>query len=134
MPVYEYRCTQCRRKMSVFFRSAAVATAPRCERCGSDRVQRLFSTFALHRSEAESFDDIPDDADLDTMADSDPKTFARMMRKMGQEAGEDMGPEFDEMVGRLEAGESLEGLDEELGGGEGDALEGADGDASALDD
>ena len=34
-----------------------------------------------------------------------------MMRKMSSEMGEDMGPEFDEVVGRLEAGQSPEDIE-----------------------
>jgi hypothetical protein len=42
-----------------------------------------------------------------------------MMRKMSREVGEDMPPEFDEVVDRLEAGESPEEIEKsmpELGG------------------
>jgi hypothetical protein len=41
------------------------------------------------------------------------------MRKMGEEMGEDMGPEFDEMVGRMEAGEDPEEIERSMGGLEG---------------
>jgi len=43
------------------------------------------------------------------------------MRKMSQETGEDMGPEFDEMVDRLEGGEDPEEIERSMGdlGGEG---------------
>jgi hypothetical protein len=37
------------------------------------------------------------------------------MRKMSDETGEDMGPEFDEMVGRLEAGENPEDVERSMG-------------------
>jgi Flp pilus assembly protein TadB len=36
------------------------------------------------------------------------------MRKMSREMGEDLGPEFDEVVGRLEAGESPEDIEESM--------------------
>ncbi len=55
--------------------------------------------------------------DLD---ENDPKAMARMMRKMGGELGEDLGPEFNEVVDRLEAGENPEAIEKTLGeGGEG---------------
>ena len=44
-----------------------------------------------------------------------------MMRKMKGELGEDVGPEFDEVVDRLEAGQSPEDIESaipDLGGGE----------------
>jgi hypothetical protein len=45
-----------------------------------------------------------------------------MMRKMSAEMGEDLGPEFDEVVDRLEKGQSPEEIEEalpDLGGDEG---------------
>ena len=49
------------------------------------------------------------------------------MRKMGDEMGEDLGPEFDEVVGRLESGEDPEAIEKsmpDLLGGAGDDLGG----------
>ena len=97
MPVYEYRCTECRLKMSVLFRSPSVATAPTCERCGSDKVSRLFSTFAVHRSTGGGLDDLDGDTGFPDMDESDPRAMAQMMRSMGAEMGEEMGPEFDDL-------------------------------------
>ncbi len=51
-----------------------------------------------------------------------------MMRKMGNEMGEDVGPEFDEVVDRLEAGQSPEDIEKAIpdleGGGGGSNDEG----------
>ncbi|MEK7873236.1 MAG: hypothetical protein AAB502_05190, partial [Chloroflexota bacterium] len=40
--------------------------------------------------------------------ESDPRSLARAVRRIGEETGEDMGPEFDEAVSQLEAGEDPE--------------------------
>jgi hypothetical protein len=56
------------------------------------------------------FGNINDPGDL---AD-DPRAMARMMRQMGEETGEDLGPEFDEVMGRLEKGQSPEDIEREL--------------------
>jgi hypothetical protein len=37
-----------------------------------------------------------------------------MMRQMSRELGEDMGPEFDEVVDRLEKGQSPEDIEHDL--------------------
>ena len=54
--------------------------------------------------------------------EDDPKALGRMMRKMGKEmGGEDMPPEFDDVVDRLESGQSPEEIEKEmpdLGAGE----------------
>ncbi|MCH8283908.1 MAG: zinc ribbon domain-containing protein, partial [Chloroflexi bacterium] len=54
MPVYEYRCPQCRRKSAVFVRGFGGADAPACEHCGGQGLTRLFSTFAVRPSQSGS--------------------------------------------------------------------------------
>ena len=46
--------------------------------------------------------------------EDDPKEMGRMMRKMGKEMGEDLPPEFDEVVDRLESGQSPEEIEKEV--------------------
>lgn len=53
--------------------------------------------------------------------ENDPKSMARMMKKLGSEVGEDLGPEFNEMVDRLEAGEDPESIESSLGSNGGEA-------------
>jgi hypothetical protein len=51
--------------------------------------------------------------------EDDPKSLGRMMRKMGKEMGEDLPPEFDDVVERLESGQSPEEIESampDLGG------------------
>ena len=79
---------------------------PKCEHCGGAKLNRLVSKFAVHRPGA-GFDDPSSIEDLD---ESDPRAVARWARKMKEEAGEDLGPEFDDMVDRIEAGEDPEGV------------------------
>lgn len=43
--------------------------------------------------------------------DEDPQAMGRLMRKMSSEMGEDLGPEFDEVVDRLEKGQSPEEIE-----------------------
>ena len=42
---------------------------------------------------------------MDDLDESDPRSMARWARRMGDQLGEDMGPEFDDMITRMEAGE-----------------------------
>lgn len=113
MPIYEYRCTQCRHKMTIFVRGMSPTPPLACERCGSASVSRLFSTFAVGRSGSEPPGGV-DDAAMPDIDESDPRAMARMMRGMSSEAGEDMGPEFEEVVQRMEAGEPIESIDKNL--------------------
>ena len=46
--------------------------------------------------------------------EDDPKAMGRMMRKMGKEMGEEMPSEFDEVVDRLESGQSPEEIEKAI--------------------
>src|SRR5262245_15373251 len=116
MPIYEYRCGDCRKKVTVLTLRASEAVDPVCEHCGGHNLTRLMSRFAMVRSDDSRLDDLTDSSALDGVDENDPKSMARWMRKMGHELGEDAGDDFDEMVDELESG----------GGAEDD-----DGDASA---
>lgn len=59
-------------------------------------------------------DDVEGDlGNLEGLED-DPKALGRMMRKMGNEMGEDLPPEFDDVVGRLESGQSPEDIERDM--------------------
>ena len=125
MPIYEYRCHDCRRRVSLLFRSFdAIDATPTCPRCGGTRLTRLISRVSVLRSEESRMDDLADPSSLGDLDENDPKSLARWMRKMSAESGEEMPGEFDEVVDRLEAGQSpeeIEGsmpeLGDSLGGG-----------------
>jgi putative FmdB family regulatory protein len=124
MPIYEYRCNDCRKRVTVYWRSfSEVETArARCPACGGEDLTRLISRVAVLRSEDSRLEDLADPSNLAGLDENDPKGMARWMRKMSREMGEDLGPEFDEVVDRLEAGESPEEIEAampDLGGGEG---------------
>jgi putative FmdB family regulatory protein len=126
MPIYEYRCSDCKKKVSVFFRtmSAVDHSAARCPTCGGANLTRLVSRVRALRSEESRLDSLADDSALAGLDENDPKSMGRWMRKMAAEAGEEMPSEFDEVVGRLEAGESPESIEKtmpELGEGMGGA-------------
>jgi putative FmdB family regulatory protein len=114
MPIYEYRCQDCGRKLSVFWRSRADVKTPSCRRCSSENMIRLVSRVRVVRSEDSRLDDLTDDAMLTDLDENDPRSLGRWMRKMSQEMGEDLPPEFDEVVGRLEAGEDPEEIEKSM--------------------
>jgi hypothetical protein len=57
---------------------------------------------------------LADPANFGDVDENDPRSVGKFMRRMGSEMGEDMGPEFDEMVGRLEAGEDPESIEADM--------------------
>jgi len=122
VPIYEYRCEDCRRRVSAFQRSIAVPVSVACDRCGSTRLSRLVSRFSVVRSSGGVLDEHDESGLLQDVDENDPRSVARWARRMSSELGEEMGPEFDQMVERMEAGE----MPEDLMGGEsedGDSLD-----------
>ncbi len=124
VPIHEYRCHDCKRRVSIFWRTFSAAEegnkAPVCPRCDGADLTRLMSRVRVIRSEESRMDDMSDFGDLPDLDENDPKSMGRWMRKMSAKTGEDLGPEFDEVVGRLESGESPEAIEKsmpDLGGG-----------------
>ncbi|RMD99390.1 MAG: zinc ribbon domain-containing protein [Calditrichaeota bacterium] len=55
MPIYEYRCSNCGAKFELLRRSSDSDEEIRCEHCGQQRVERLFSAFATSGGGEASF-------------------------------------------------------------------------------
>ncbi len=106
MPIYEYVCHGCRRRVSIFWWTVAQAESgtARCPRCGSDRLKRIVSRVAFLRSEEDHIESMLDPATLGDLDENDPRSVRRFMEKMkpmlGDEIGED---EWDEMMEEMES-------------------------------
>ncbi len=116
MPIYEYTCEDCRRRVSLFFRSFAAVSevTPVCPHCGSSRLVRRISRVAVVRSEESRLESMLDTDFLSGLDENDPRSLARFMRHISNELGEDLGDEFEEVVERLEAGESPEEIEKHM--------------------
>lgn len=116
MPTYEYRCNACGRKVTLQYKTYAEydEAVPICPHCSSTALTRLISRVAIRRSPLARImsggDDI-DDSAFDDLDSADPATLGRMLREMSAETGEDLGGEFEEVVERLERGESPEDIE-----------------------
>jgi putative FmdB family regulatory protein len=127
MPTYQYRCADCKKRFEIFLTYSEYGTRPvDCPNCHSANVTRRIGRVRFARSEESRLDNMADPSALAGMED-DPRALGKMMRQMSREMGEEMPPEFDEVVDRLEAGQSPEdienaipdlgGPDEGMGGG-----------------
>jgi putative FmdB family regulatory protein len=119
MPIYEYRCSDCGRKMQVLILSVKAAVEPKCRHCGSANLVKLVSRVALLRSEESRLERLADPSSLGGLDEEDPKSVARWMKKMGREMGEDAGEDFDEEVDRAVEESELEGGGPDATGGTG---------------
>ncbi len=131
MPIYEYQCTNCGQKARKFWRTFSEVddASLRCPRCGAHSFRRLVSRVAVVRSEESRLEDLADPSNLAGLDEEDPRSLGRWLRKMSREIGEEMPPEFDEVIDRLEAGQSPEEIEEsmpelgDLGGGPDDFVD-----------
>lgn len=117
MPIYEYYCYDCKKRVSVFFRTFtdAESGASACPECEGARLHRLMSRLRVLRSEDDRLESMADDASLLSGLESeDPRALAHFMRKMSDEMGEPLDPEMTEVMDRLESGESPDSIEESM--------------------
>lgn len=98
MPIYEYDCSDCRRRVSVLVRTLAAASEATCPRCGGAALTRLMSRFATVKSEDARLESLADSSSYGDLDENDPGSVARFMKKMGKEFGDDLGEDFDSAV------------------------------------
>ena len=128
MPLYLYRCLNCKKRFETFMTYSEYGTRPiACPHCNSQNVQRRIGRIRFARSEESRLENMADPSALDGLED-DPRALGKMMRQMSRETGEEMGPEFDEVINRLEAGQSPEEIEAAIPdlGGEGDDFGGGE--------
>lgn len=114
MPAYDYRCLDCRKRFDKYMTYAEYGKIPVvCPHCGSTHVNRRINRIRVLRSDDNRLENLADPSDLEGL-DQDPKALGKMMRQMSGEIGEEMPEEFDEVVSRLEAGQSPEDIERDL--------------------
>ena len=105
MPIYEYRCGGCNRRVSLLVRGFVDPPSKACPECGSGDLSRLISRVAILKSDESRLEELSDPSSWGGSDDKDPKVMADMMRQMEDSMGEEMGPEFGEIVDRMESGD-----------------------------
>jgi hypothetical protein len=154
MPIYEFYCPDTHCIYQFYSRTLANANrVPRCPENPDYEMKRAVSMFnpagltRKSRGEPGEGGEMDDPRMMQAMEEierdlagmdednPDPRKLAQAMRKMSSITGEDLPEDMEEMIGRMEAGEDLEALEEEFGdmnmddmpGGEGaGGAEGAD--------
>jgi putative FmdB family regulatory protein len=137
MPIYEFYCRDCHTIFSFFSPTIGVARNPSCPRCERRELERRPSTFAMLRGrtggEGESEGDDADDpfagldeerverameslaGEMERMGDSeDPKALGSLFRRFGDLTGLEPGPRMQEALRRLETGEELDAIENDL--------------------
>jgi len=114
MPLYTYVCQDCRRKFDIFLSYSEYGVKPVvCKHCHSENVRRAINRVRVMRSEESRLANLADPSALEGL-DDDPRALGKMMRQMRDQVGEEMPAEFDEVVDRLEKGQSPEDIEKEV--------------------
>jgi putative FmdB family regulatory protein len=131
MPIYEFYCPGCHRVYNFLSRTVAPHKRPPCPKCGREDLTRRVSPFAIskgRKQEPAASDGEPtlDEARLERamqalateaegLNDEDPRQSARLMRKLFGATGVPVAGRMEEALRRLEAGESPDRVEEEMG-------------------
>ncbi len=114
MPTYEYCCQKCHQRFEKFMSYTEYdQVETTCPHCGSEMVQRIIRPVRIAKSEESRIESMVDPDRLGAI-DEDPQALGKLMRQMSHELDEDMGPEFDEVVTRLEKGQDPEQIEKEM--------------------
>lgn len=120
MPIYEFRCPDCRRTVSVFTRRIGDPVAPECPHCGNTDLVRLVSRFSHQKSADQWLKDAgPPQAMGDMDYYKDPRNIGRWTEHRLKQLGMDMRSEeyrntfseVREMIDKAREGEMPESLD-----------------------
>ena len=117
MPIFEYYCQKCKRKMSFLVLSPA-SFHPVCKFCKGEDLEQLFSRFSSPKSEESRLESLADPSNLSGLDENDPGSVARWMKKMGKELGEDFaGEDIDQLADEAAKEASGSGGTGDLDGG-----------------
>lgn len=115
MPTYDFICNKCEKRFEVFMTFSEYGKkAVHCTHCESGNVRRRMTKVRIAKSEESRMEAVAGDFSGFEGLEDDPKALGKMMRKMGSEMGEELPPEFDDVVDRLESGQSPEEIESAL--------------------
>ncbi|PIE52470.1 hypothetical protein CSA37_06700 [Candidatus Fermentibacteria bacterium] len=112
MPIYEYYCKACNTIYQFLMRGDRKEADLTCPGCSSRELERVMSTFTATVFRKKSDDELA--ADLADVDENDPRSMAKAVRQMADEMGEELGPELEHALNRLESGEDPEKIEQEL--------------------
>ena len=105
MPIYEFRCADCRKITNYFSRKVDTEIQPPCEHCGSAKTARMMSKFGRSYSRGEILDKYGDSTDGGPDAYRDPRQIGSWVEKRFEEYGMDLPDGAREMIDAARDGE-----------------------------
>lgn len=136
MPIYEFYCKDCHSIYNFFSRRIDTSKRPSCPTCGLAELDRQISLFSvskgMNEEDSDPFGDMDESkmekvmasmaGEFENVNEDDPKQMGRMMRKLYDATGLNIGTGMEEAIQRMEAGDDPDKIEEDLG----DVLENED--------
>ena len=99
MPIYEFICENCRKRMAFLIRDTSAPSAPECSSCGNANLSRVISGFAYHKS----LKTVWEESGEPTMHPSDdyyrdPRNIGRWVEKKFQNMGQEIPSQIQEKI------------------------------------
>lgn len=134
MPIYEFYCENCKIIFNFFSVKVNIDARPDCPKCKNLKLKRKPAQFATLKYKGEEEPLPPPFQNMDEgkmeramgalmsefsgMEDmpEDPKEASRFMKRFTELTGIKMGSKWEEMLSRMERGEDVEKLEEEMEG------------------
>jgi len=108
MPIFEYECARCRLISShVVMGSARRRGRLECPDCGSNRLRRVMSSFAVVESEASRLANFDSSKPRDDSYYKDSRNVGMWAKKRAKEMGVDLGPKFESTVEKARSGKLI---------------------------
>lgn len=99
MPIYEYTCQNCHKRLSILIRDSSAPFVPRCPSCGNTNLSRVISGFAYHKSLKTVWEESGDPT-MHPGEDyyKDPRNIGRWAEKKFQDMGQELPSQIQEKI------------------------------------
>jgi putative FmdB family regulatory protein len=99
MPIYEFICQNCHRKLAFWVRDISAPFTPKCSSCGNTKLSRAISGFACHKP----LKTVWEESGEPTMHPSedyykDPRNIGRWVEKKFQDMGQELPSQIQEKI------------------------------------
>jgi len=115
MPIYEFVCQNCHRRLTFLVRDISAPFTPQCSSCGNTNLSRVISGFAYHKSLKTIWEESGEPA-MRPGEDyyKDPRNIGRWVEKKFQDMGQELPSQIQEKIQSAREGvlpEPLKGLE-----------------------
>ena len=111
MPIYEFRCNQCKKEFSKLFLDPKETLAVRCKYCNHKDLTRLLSSFSVHQTEEARLANLDASRPPTEAYYRDSRNVGLWAKKRMKELGVDLGSKMDEIVEKGRTGKILDEYD-----------------------